>query len=52
MMYQKNEFFVFEMASPVGPGSFVAHFQYEAKLTRSLKGLYKSTYKWKNGKDV
>eukprot|EP00794_Sanderia_malayensis_P016583 gene16583-18269_t len=52
MEYKKNEYYVFVMTSPATPGQYSMHFDFSAELNKNLKGLYKSTYKRKSGKEI
>eukprot|EP00795_Rhopilema_esculentum_P003842 gene3842-15137_t len=50
--YKKNDYYVFKFASSLAVGKYQLYFEYSAKLATDLKGLYRSTYKKKDGTPV
>ena len=50
--YKINQYYVFQMESKLAAGKYSLYFEYDAKLAGDLKGLYKSTYKRQNGKQM
>lgn len=50
--FEKNQFYVMIMESALEKGQYIIKMDFRAWLTNDLAGLYKSTYKRKNGKEV
>lgn len=50
--FEKNQFYVIVMNTALKKGQYKIDMEFRAKLTDDLAGLYKSTYKRKNGTEV
>lgn len=50
--FEKNQFYVMIMESALEKGQYTIKMDFRAWLTNDLAGLYKSSYKRKNGKEV
>ncbi|KXJ20434.1 Endoplasmic reticulum aminopeptidase 1 [Exaiptasia diaphana] len=48
--FKKNEFYVIQTDSMLSPSLYVVTMHYEGFFSRDLRGLYRSTYKYPNGK--
>ena len=51
-LYEKNQFFVMELDSEMEKGEYNVKMNFTGKLDNDLKGLYRSTYKNKDGKEM
>ena len=50
--HKKNQYYVLKFDKQLAAGDYVLTYEFKAFLTGDLKGLYKSTYKTKNGTEV
>ena len=50
--FEKNQFYVMVMESALEKGQYLIKMEFKAWLTGDLAGLYKSTYKKKDGTSV
>jgi hypothetical protein len=50
--FKKNQFYVIQLANTVEKGQIIIKMDFEAFLTNSLKGLYKSQYRHADGKNM
>jgi len=50
--FEKNQFYVMIMESALEKGQYIIKMDFKAWLTDDLAGLYKSSYKRKDGKEV
>ena len=50
--FEKNQFYVMIMESALEKGQYVIKMEFRAWLIDDLAGLYKSSYKRKNGREV
>lgn len=47
--FDKNQFLVVELESSLDQGKYITTVEYSGKYSADLRGLYKSSYKDKNG---
>lgn len=47
--FDKNQFLVIELESPLDQGTYITTVEYSGKYSADLRGLYKSSYRDKNG---
>ncbi|KAK2565369.1 Glutamyl aminopeptidase [Acropora cervicornis] len=47
--FDKNQFLVIELESPLDQGTYITTVEYSGKYSADLRGLYKSSYRNKNG---
>ena len=50
--FKKNQFYVFDMREELSKGNYTIKMAFKAPLTNDLAGLYRSTYKHKDGTNV
>jgi len=50
--FKKNQYYIIQLDKTLEPGQILIKMSFEAFLTNSLKGLYKSEYQRANGKNV
>ena len=50
--YKKNQFYVLQPESSLAKGDYQIRMEFAGKLENDLKGLYRSTYKNKQGKEM
>lgn len=48
-MFEKNQFFVIEMESPLEKDQYVTTLEFSGAYVDDMRGMYKASFKYKNG---
>ena len=48
-MFEKNQFFVIEMESPLEKDRYVTALEFSGAYVDDMRGMYKASFKYKNG---
>ena len=50
-MFEKNQFFVIEMESPLEKDRYVTALEFSGAYVDDMRGMYKASFRYKNGSE-